>query len=265
MDTIYKKIKYLYEGKYNKSNLELFKAILTDYQKYTNDLQLDNSFIGYEELFNTLHFEILNHNQNIELFYHLLEKYHYRFSHSILLFISSICNATYSNTENYFIECYKRSPFITDIKKEKDFYKIDLGKEKFLFQKAPLYFHELEYSSLEKLAQSQKLSDCCHDSTYEICKNLENSQAFTVLCPQAFLGQYYHSFSVYQNQCIDLNYNCVLEKEMYFSLLKPEVIEIIDHINLDKELKNYEYSSGKLLFSALDNQIRSRLNNKKRN
>ncbi len=52
---------------------------------------------------------------------------------------------------------------------------------------------------------------------------------------------------------------------MYFSLLKPEVIEIIDHINLDKELKNYEYSSGKLLFSALDNQIRSRLNNKKRN
>lgn len=146
-----------------------------------------------------------------------------------------------------------------DIKKENDFYKIDLGKEKFLFQKAPLYFHELEYSSLKKLAQSQKLSDCCHDSTYEICKSLENSQAFTVLCPQAFFGQYYHSFSVYQNQCIDLNYNCVLEKEMYFSLLKPEVIEIIDHIDLDEKLNNFEISSGKLLYSALDNQIRSRL------
>lgn len=261
MERPYSKIKYLYETKYNKANLECFKAILLELQNHSQDVTINHSIIGYEELFNTLHFEILNQNQNISFFYHLLEKYQYDFSHSILLFISSICNACYINTENYFIHCYKRSPFIKDLKKENDYYRIDFNNKTIVFKKAPFYFQTLQQFSLAQLAQSQILSDCCHDSTYEICKNLEKSQACTALCHQAFHGTYYHSFVLYQNQCIDLNYNCVIPKEMYFSLLHPEIIEIIDSIDLNDKLKDIEFSSGKLLYSAIDTQIKSRLKN----
>ncbi len=48
---------------------------------------------------------------------------------------------------------------------------------------------------------------------------------------------------------------------MYFSLLHPEIIEIIDSIDWNDKLKDIEFSSGKLLYSAIDTQIKSRLKN----
>ena len=45
------------------------------------------------------------------------------------------------------------------IKKENIFYKFDVENKKIQFLKAPFYFYELEYLSLEKFAQNQKLSN----------------------------------------------------------------------------------------------------------
>lgn len=107
---------------------------------------------------------------------------------------------------------------------------------------------------LSKLAEDGILSEYCHDSTFKVCKTLKDSFAHTMLCKQSFIGQYYHSVTMHNNKCIDLNYNCVMPFELYIDLAKAQTIQKISHNNILEYTQPFQ--SSKLLFATLDRQLK---------
>lgn len=256
---IYNQIQYFYEERFASINKNIYIRIIQELCNYNpNWIAIANSFYGEpEELFNTLHLYSLREKQDISFLYKLLETYHYNFFHTVLLCISDICNVTYEKTEEFLIQQYLQSPFLYDIQKIENYYTIDSILGKISFWKAPSYFESLDKFELAKMASKKELSDYCHAATYEVCKALPESFACTALCKQAFVGEYYHSFTFYQNHCIDLNYNCVIPMNIYLTLIHAEIIQKIAHEELEKKLQEYR-TYDKLLYSAIDAQIRKR-------
>ncbi len=259
MEDVYAKIKYYYEDRFDFANLRSYQKILNAYCKHYA-ASLDSFYGDSEEIFNTLHVLLLREGnpQKIALFYQLLEKYKYYFSPSLLLCFSDFCNATYAKTEEFLIEQYLNSPYILDIQKENSIYTIKSIFGDFEVQSSISYFAQRGYLKLAKLAKTKEYSDCCHDSAFLVSQWMQDSSCCTALCRQPFVGQYYHSFCIHDGYSIDLNYNCVLPKEQYFSLLQVQVLQEIPHEELENKLKKFSLASGKLFYSAIEEQIRKR-------
>lgn len=241
----------------------MYQRILKQFCKnYPFWRKILHSFYGdAEEHFNTLHSVLLKEgNKNeISFFYQLLKIENYQFFHTLLLCISSLCNATYKKTENYFMEQYLHSPFIEKISKQENIYTIKSILRTIKIQKAPLFFEQLHLPILSRVAKEKKFSDYCHDSACFVCQSLKESNTCTCLCPQAFFGQYYHSFTIYKDYAIDLNYNCVVPKKQYFSLLQAEPLQILSHEEIEILLKPLSSISVNLLYSAMEEQIKKRV------
>lgn len=257
------KVKAYYEDQYYFKNEFYFQKILKELADYNNEWHeyIESLYGDFEEKFNTVHLQVLENNSDIDFFYSLISKYHYQFIHTLLWFIRDICNTTYSNTETYLIERACRSPYIYSIQSKNETYIVDCILGTIFFQKATRYFSSLNQEILQKLAESRNLADYCHDSTLLVSSFLIHSYAYTSLCTQAFIGQFYHSFTFFNQMCIDLNFNCVIPFEQYVKLLKAYPIQIISSDEARNIYKNHPNQS-ELFFMALEKQ-RKRTNGRK--
>ena len=254
---LYNKIKYYYEDRFDSKNTTIFKKIIEELLEYNKDLNKTTQFlyINYEGIFNTLHMQIWREQKDIGYFYQLLEKYQYHFFHTILWCISDICNAEYEKTEQYWIHLYLYSPFIFQITKENNIYKIDSILGNIEFQKAKDYFQEQNNPYLRNLVISKKLVDYCHESTLVVTKNIKDSFACTTLCRQAFVGYFYHSVVLHRDNCIDINSGSVIPFHQFETLTNAKVLEKIPHNELQEKTHPFSKYGSELLYNTLHNQL----------
>lgn len=252
------KLLYFYELQYQKINQLAYKSILRNFVREVPLYQadLENAYGDYEQKFNYIHGLVLERKIGIQNLYTWMEQYQYNIQRTILEGIHDICSASNEKTEQIWIERLLQSPCIHNVHHQNHTYNLETTVGTITFQKAPLYLKQMGYENLSVLAQSRVLQEDCHHSTEKICKEIPDSEAYTTLCTASFKGQFYHSFTVYQNHCIDLNYNCVLDKEQYMRLEKMTIVKKTNHQFLQKEIRPFQNQTyPPLLLLALDTQF----------
>lgn len=254
----YQKIKYYFEDQFDHLNEYYYKKIIEDFIKENpNYASYIHSIYGNnEEIFNSLHIKCLDEKEHIDTLYQFIKKYKYQFFHTILRCIYDICNTSYEATEQFLINRYEFSPYIDSISKVNDTYTIKSILGTINFKKADKYLSDIEMNDLSKIAKDGELSEYCHDSTLLVTKSLPGSCACTMLCNQAFTGKYFHSTTLYQGQCIDLNYNCVMPFYQYQRLVKGIIIQKIYHNGIHTCIKNCKTNGSELLYLALEKQAK---------
>lgn len=255
----YNKIIEKYEGQYTNPNINLHKKCLEDFVFLNKKMEekLSKLYGDNEQKFNTIHIEILKESKNTLLFYRILEKYKYNAAISILWFLSDICDTNYEPTEKYLIDLYEKSPYITKITKEGNTFKIHTILGSFPFWKIQDYLLVIDNQNLKGFYENECISGYCHANTTKATKILENSIATTALCKAAFIGTYYHSFTIYKGNCIDFNYNCVIPYEAYRNLVNATILNQIPHHKLEEELYPFQNWEEPLFYKTIDKQLHS--------
>lgn len=261
MDKIekYNQVIYEYETKYEKENLLLHKKCLQELILYNKEYKekINNLYGDEEERFNTLHLEILKEKKDIIILYKILKKYNYNPAIAILWAITDICDTSYIKTEEYLINLYEASPYIEKIEKKENLFTLHSIIGTFTFQKIKEYLNSLNNERLITFYKKECNPGYCHFNTEKIVEAIKESIAITGLSAAAFKGYYYHSFSMYNEKCIDPNYSCVMDYKQYMELLKMIILNQITHNELRKENKD-KIPFDFLLYKTLDKQIQKK-------
>lgn len=252
----YHKIAYYFEEQFDDLNHYYYQCIIHQLTLHNKEVATlsQNLYGDSEQKFNSIFMQILESDQDVIFLYQQMN--HFQYNHAITIFwcINDICNVSYEGSEQYLIELYEKSPIIYRIQKQGDSFLIDCIFGQIKFQKAHKYFEQVGQSFLSDVAQSKRFADYCHNGTFFTVSCLKDSFACTLLCPQAFVGQFYHSITLYHGCYIDLNYNCVIPKQDYIKLTKANIIQTIAHNNLEEKTRPFKDLESRLYYSALDTQ-----------
>ncbi len=258
---LYKAIKFHFEDQYEQINTQIYGKINHDLIQNSPEWRgiWENLYGSEEEKFNSIHPIILKEEYDIFLFYQIIEKYKYHFFHSILWFIKDICGAEYEKTQEYLIAQFCNSPYIDTIEKQGNHFEIHSILGDITFQTADSYLHNIKHDDLVNFIKKENPSGFCHYSTAKVCSSIENSFAYTTLCPHAFKGQFYHSFTVHDGVCIDLNYQCVIPLEEYKQLTQFELLQKTSHHLLPDVIESFSEYEDPLLYHALNEQAKKKI------
>lgn len=228
-----------YELNSKKNNEDIFSNILEELSKKLGILIVyKNQFLS-TRLFFQLKYNYIYDSNYIEWFFNILSEYSYNMKNEIKDVMFSLGHLNDSNKNKEVIVKLLTSPIIQDIsydgKGTYTIYSENYGK--FIFTLASHYYKE--NNIMHEYIKNEKLPHRCHEHAYFLSKLFGDLYAVTSICPAYFNETYYHSytFDVSENIIIDLCYNAIIDKDLYYQIFNPEEISVILNRKVNEEIK----------------------------
>lgn len=210
-------------------------------KEFSLNIDIPFSFEVYSEtLFTLREIQQKVYNSNyVDLFFNLLLKYNYNMKYEIIDAMFELGHLHHPNDNKETISKYLKSPAIDDISYDgKGTYTIYSEKYgNFIFTLASYYY--INNDIIIDYILKEHLPHRCHEHTYFMSKILGDAFAVTSLCSDMFPGKYYHSYTydLDDNNIIDLCYNAVINKDLYYRIFSPEEVSITLNRKVNKELQ----------------------------
>ncbi len=227
------------EGKYLAINDQKFKEFIVNFNKQTKIIKsdiLDDFTSQYVELYYRIRsFVLTKYPEYITLFYQMLNQAGFNLEDEIFLTMRIIGRELETNISKDWQEYLLLSPYIDNIMSQNGKFIIN-SKEfgDYAFYPACNYLQDPE---IRNLLLCYLGSNYCHQSSWELIKQLNNANLVTLLMPYYFVGNYYHSVVRDVNGFyIDLVNGCVYDEMMGEKLFSQNIVSEIRKEDLELRL-----------------------------